>query len=91
MKLGEPARKSIKGHHLDYYLSILEETRAKTFAELRKRDDQWLSSLDKDPEFKGINYYWEWFHVAEHESNHNGQIKLIKGRLPGAKSESGNG
>jgi len=23
--------------------------------------------------------------VAEHESNHNGQIKLLKGRLPGAK------
>jgi len=40
--LGEPARKSIKGHDLDYYLNLLKETREKTLAELRKRDDKWL-------------------------------------------------
>ena len=28
------------------------------------------------------------FHVAEHESNHNGQIKFLSKRLPGAKSSS---
>ncbi|MFL6452141.1 MAG: DUF664 domain-containing protein [Bryobacteraceae bacterium] len=89
MKLGEPARNTIKGHDLRYYLDILEATREKTFAEFRKRDDQWLLSLDKDPDWKGINHYLEWFHVCEHESNHNGQIKLMKGRLPGAKPESG--
>jgi hypothetical protein len=27
------------------------------------------------------NNYCKWFHVCEHESNHNGQIKWIRGRL----------
>ena len=31
------------------------------------------------------NNYAKWFHVAEHESNHDGQIKFLKRRLPGAK------
>jgi uncharacterized damage-inducible protein DinB len=89
MNLGQPARQAIKGHNLEYYLGILEETREKTFGEFRKRDDKWLLSLDKvNPEWGRLNYYFEWFHVCEHESNHNGQIKFIKGRLPGAKSEA---
>ncbi len=85
MNLGEPARQAIKGHNLQYYLDILEETRAKTFAEFRKRDDKWLLSRDKVSPDWG-NYYSEWFHVCEHESNHDGQIKFLKVRLPGAKS-----
>jgi hypothetical protein len=44
MELGDPARKGIVGHDLDYYLNQLNETREK-----------------------------------------NGQIKLLKSRLPGAK------
>jgi uncharacterized protein DUF664 len=85
MNLGEPARKAIKGHDLHYYLDILEETRAKTFAEFRKRDDKWLLSRDRVSPDWG-NYYAEWFHVCEHESNHDGQIKFLKSRLPSAKS-----
>jgi hypothetical protein len=85
MNLGEPARKVIKGHHLQFYLDILEETRAKTFAEFKKRDDKWLFSRDKISPDWG-NYYSEWFHVCEHESNHDGQIKFLKARLPGAKT-----
>ena len=80
--LGDPARKAIKGNSLDYYLNILHETREKTLAELKKRDDKWLTIIDK--EF-GANNYGKWFHVAEHESNHDGQIKFLKSRLPGAK------
>jgi uncharacterized damage-inducible protein DinB len=84
MQLGDPARNAIKGNNLDYYLSILEETREKTFAEFRKRDDKWLTAVGND--WGGpVNNFCKWFHVCEHESNHNGQIKLIKGRLPGAK------
>jgi DinB superfamily len=82
MNLGEPARKAIKGNSLDYYLNILHETREHTLAELKKRDDKWLMIVDK--EF-GANNYGKWFHVAEHESNHDGQIKFLKSRLPGAK------
>jgi hypothetical protein len=82
MNLGEPARKAIKGNSLDYYLNILHETREKNLAEFRKRDDKWLAAVDK--EF-GWNNYGKWFHVAEHESNHDGQVKFLKSRLPGAK------
>jgi len=85
MNLGEPARKAIKDNGLDYYLNLLHETREKTLAELKKRDDKWLAVLDKEA---GANNYAKWFHVAEHESNHNGQIKFLKSRLPGAKPSS---
>jgi hypothetical protein len=82
MNLGEPARKAIKGNGLDYYLNALHESRAKNLAEFKKRDDKWLMDVDK--EF-GANNYGKWFHVAEHESNHDGQIKFLKSRVPGAK------
>jgi hypothetical protein len=82
MNLGEPARKAIKGNSLDYYLNTLHESREKNLAEFKKRDDKWLMEIDK--EF-GANNYGKWFHVAEHESNHDGQVKFLKSRLPGAK------
>jgi uncharacterized damage-inducible protein DinB len=82
MNLDEPARKAIKGHSLDYYLNILHESREKNLAEFKKRDDKWLTAIDAE---MGMNNYGKWFHVAEHESNHDGQIKFLKSRLPGAK------
>ena len=85
MNLGEPARRSIKSNSLDYYLDLLNKGRDKTMAELKKRDDKWLAALDTEA---GMNNYGKWFHVAEHESNHNGQIKFLKSRLPGAKPAS---
>ena len=88
MDLGEPARKAIKGHDLDFYLNLLSETREHTFAEFRKRDDDWLMAVDKNWGWGPTNNYCKWFHVCEHESNHNGQIKFLKKRLPGAKPDS---
>ena len=88
MELGEPARKEIIGKNLDYYLGQLSETREKTLAEFRKRDDAWLMSVDKSWGWGPTNNYCKWFHVTEHEANHNGQIKFLKARLPGAKSTS---
>jgi len=88
MELGDPARKGIVGNNLDYYLNILNETREKTLAEFRRRDDAWLLSVDKAWGWGPTNNYCKWFHVTEHESNHNGQIKLLKSRLPGAKPAS---
>ena len=88
MDLGEPARKSIKGHDLDFYLNTLSEVREKTFAEFRKRDDKWLATVDKTWGWGPTNNYCKWFHVCEHESNHNGQIKLLRGRVPGFKAPS---
>ena len=88
MNLGEPARKAIKGNSLDYYLNILHETRERSLAEFKKRDDSWLMSVDKEWPWGPTDNYCKWFHVCEHESNHNGQIKFLKKRLPGAKPDS---
>lgn len=85
MELGEPARKAIKGNNLDYYLNILHETREHSLTEFKKRDDSWLLAVDKDFPWGPTNNYCKWFHVCEHESNHNGQIKFLAKRLPGAK------
>lgn len=81
MSLGQEARKTIKGNSLEYYLNILKETREKTIEEFKKRDDKWLMTADKEWSWGPTNNYCKWFHVCEHESNHNGQIKWIKSRL----------
>ena len=85
MNLGEAARNTIKGKTLDYYLNELKEVREITLQEFRKRDDKWLMAVDKEWGWGPTNNYCKWFHVCEHESNNNGQIKWIKSRLPGAK------
>lgn len=77
-RLGDAARKEIKGNKLGFYLDILKEVRDHTLAELGKRDDAWLMQVDAN----SMNNYCKWFHVCEHESNHNGQVKWLKARLP---------
>jgi uncharacterized damage-inducible protein DinB len=89
MNLGEPARQSIKGHNLDYYLNILHDAREKTLAEFRKRDDKWLLTVDSGFVWGPTNNLCKWFHVCEHESHHSGQISLLASRAPGAKPENG--
>lgn len=79
--LGENARKEIKGNNLDYYLDALTEVREHTLAEFAKRDDDWLMTVDQDWPWGPTNNYCKWFHVCEHESNHNGQFKWIKSRI----------
>ena len=81
--LGDLARKEIKGHPLDYYLDLLKELRAHTLAELGKRDDAWLMQVIPNSGPAPTNNSCAWFHVCEHESNHNGQVKWLKARLPG--------
>jgi Protein of unknown function (DUF664) len=88
MNLGDAGRKTIKGHDRDYYLNILQETRAKTLAEFSKRDDVWLMAVDKDWFWGPTNNYCKWFHVCEHEAHHTGQIAFLRKRLPGAKPDS---
>ncbi|MCK5443433.1 MAG: DinB family protein [Maribacter sp.] len=80
-RLGERARKEIKGHPISYYMDKLEEVREYSLRELKNRDDNWL--MQSTPLFgnQPTNNYCKWFHVVEHESNHNGQIKYIKSRV----------
>jgi len=82
MGLGDNARKEIKGNELEFYLEKLESVRAHTLEELAKRDDDWLMAVDEEWPWGPTNNYCKWFHVCEHESNHNGQFKFIKSRLP---------
>jgi uncharacterized damage-inducible protein DinB len=88
MELGDAGRKAIKGHDRDYYLKILQDTRAKTLTEFAKRDDAWLLAVDKDWPWGPTNNLCKWFHVCEHEAHHTGQIAFLKKRLPGAKPDS---
>ncbi len=80
-RLGERARKEIKGKPISYYTDKLEEVREYTLNELKNRNDPWL--YETVPFFgnQPTNNYCKWFHVVEHESNHNGQIKYIKSRI----------
>jgi hypothetical protein len=87
MNLGKPGRDTIKGHDLDYYVKTLKETREKSLAEFRRRDDAWLLSADKTWPWGPTNNYCKWFHVCEHQSHHAGQIAFLRSRLPGAKPD----
>ena len=82
MSLGKNARNKIKGYDIDFYLSKLEEVREETKKGFAQRDDDWLMKSENFFENKPTNNYCKWFHVCEHESNHNGQIKFIKKRMP---------
>ncbi len=81
--LGDEARKGIKGNDLEFYLEKLNSVRENTLQELANRDDDWLMTIDENWFWGPTNNYCKWFHVCEHESNHNGQFKFIKSRLPG--------
>ena len=87
--LGDPSSKTIKGNEIDYYLQIMDDVRKDSLAGLKDKDDNWLLSLDETistPEAP-INKFWRWFHACEHMSNHNGQIKFLKSRLPSNKKD----
>ena len=82
LDLGDHGRKTIKGYPIDFYLDALSDSRKFTLNELKERDDEWLLKEDlgwgrRNP----VNNYWKWFHVCEHESNHNGQIRIIRKRI----------
>ncbi len=80
--LGNEARRTIKGNDLEFYLRKLSDVRENTLKEFAKRDDDWLMEVDTAWPWGPTNNYCKWFHVCEHESNHNGQFKFIKSRLP---------
>lgn len=80
-RLGEKARKEIKGNSIAYYRDQLGEIRENTLSQLKGKDDSWLMESTNFFGNQPTNNYCKWFHVVEHESNHNGQIKFIKSRV----------
>ena len=80
LDLGDRARHEIRGHELDHYLGRLDEVRAKTLAELGRRDDRWLEEETSFGSGQRVNNYFKWFHVIGHEINHRGQIRWLRSR-----------
>ena len=80
LKLGAEGRRTLRGQPLPYYLEQLEAVRRRTLEGLAARDDSWLDGrVGSAPK---INVHWAWFHVAEDEINHRGQIRWLRARLP---------
>lgn len=80
LTLGAEGRRRLRGRPLEHYVHDLEEARRVTLAGLAARDDEWLErSLPAAPLMNG---HWAWFHVAEDEINHRGQMRWLRARLP---------
>lgn len=80
LKLGPDGRRGLRGYPLEHYLDELTAVRRATMEALAACDDAWLErSVSPAPR---INAHWAWFHVAEDEINHRGQIRWLRARLP---------
>jgi uncharacterized damage-inducible protein DinB len=87
LKLGAAGRRSLRGQTLEHYLDGLAAARQVTLESLARRDDEWLErSVLVAPR---INAHWAWFHVAEDEINHRGQIRWLRARLPKRDASDG--
>jgi uncharacterized damage-inducible protein DinB len=79
LDLGDAGRQELRGRELQSYLDELSRTRELTLSALSKRNDDWLEApLTAAPQ---LNAHWAWFHVAEDEINHRGQIRWLRARL----------
>lgn len=80
LNLGSNGQRVLRGQTLDHYVNELADVRQATLERLASRDDEWLErSVTVAPR---INAHWAWFHVAEDEINHRGQIRWLRARLP---------
>ena len=80
LDLGDAGRKHLRGRDLQAYLHDLSSVRSATLAALAHRDDDWLERPVAIA--SQMNPHWAWFHVAEDEINHRGQIRWLRARLP---------
>jgi len=79
LTLGAEARRLLRGRPLEHYVHELSEVRRVTLEGLAARDDAWLEqTLVAAP---AMNAHWGWFHVAEDEINHRGQIRWLRARI----------
>lgn len=83
LMLGKEAQETIKGNSVDFYISLLEQTRLETLELLKSKDDAWLWETGQQPWSPHItNNYWRWYHVLEDEISHRGQMIWLKKRIP---------
>jgi len=82
MTLGAQGRRLLRDKPLEHYIHELGEVRRLTLEALAARDDEWLERpLIAAP---AMNAHFAWFHVAEDEINHRGQIRWLRARLGSA-------
>jgi uncharacterized damage-inducible protein DinB len=80
LTLGAEGRRLLRDKPVEQYFHELTEVRRLTLEVLAARDDAWLErTLTAAP---AMNAHWAWFHVAEDEINHRGQIRWLRARLP---------
>ena len=83
LTLGAEGRRLLRGQPLEHYVQALAESRRLTLEGLAARDDAWLErTLRAAP---AMNAHWAWFHAAEDEINHRGQIRWLRARLHSGK------
>ena len=86
LTLGAEGRRLLRGKPLEHYVHELAEARRVTLEGLSARDDEWLEQpLRAAPP---MNAHWAWFHVAEDEINHRGQIRWLRSRLPSRRVDT---
>jgi uncharacterized damage-inducible protein DinB len=79
LTLGAEGRRLLRNEPLEHYVHELSEARRITLDGLAARDDAWLERpLRAAP---AMNAHFAWFHVAEEEINHRGQIRWLRARL----------
>jgi uncharacterized damage-inducible protein DinB len=79
LTLADEGRRLLKGKPLEHYVHELSEARRLTLEGLAARDDDWLEQpLIAAP---AMNAHFAWFHAAEDEINHRGQIRWLRKRL----------
>ena len=83
--LGDAGRRLLRDKPLEHYVHELDEVRRLTLEGLAACDDAWLERpLRVAP---AMNPHWGWFHVAEDEINHRGQIRWLRARLGSASAD----
>jgi uncharacterized damage-inducible protein DinB len=87
LTLGAEGRRLLRGKPLEHYVRELSEVRRLTLEGLAARDDAWLEQpLRAAP---AMNAHFAWFHAAEDEINHRGQMRWLRTRLSSAAAGVG--
>jgi uncharacterized damage-inducible protein DinB len=82
LTLGAEGRRHLRDKPLEHYVRELSEVRRVTLEGLAARDDAWLElPLRAAP---AMNAHFAWFHAAEDEINHRGQMRWLRTRLGSA-------
>jgi uncharacterized damage-inducible protein DinB len=85
LTLGAEGRRLLRNEPLEHYVHELSEVRRLTLECLAARDDAWLEQ--PLPAAPAMNAHFAWFHVAEEEINHRGQIRWLRARLGSAAAD----